>query len=68
MDDDIRAMRKRTGGPGRAVVEPLEGPHGVGNVAGGENVRDNALAMITTTVITLLFHGRHCICVVGVSW
>ena len=55
--------KRRTCGPGSAVVETLQRGRRVDDVAAGEdvNLTGNYLAIITTTIrITLVFHWRHC--------
>lgn len=50
-------------GPGSAVVETAKSRGRVDDVAAGKDIglTDNGLAIkITTTVITLLSHWRHC--------
>lgn len=48
--------------PGSAVVEALQLGRGTDNVARGKDVDlgSHALAIITTTVINLIIHWRHC--------
>lgn len=73
---------RRTCGPGSAVVETAKSRGRVDDVAAGKDIglTDNGLAIkITTTVITLLSHWRHCdwfpggvgldsVCVYGLCW
>ena len=59
-----RRGKRRTCGPGSAVVETLQRGRRVDDVAAGEdvNLTGNYLAIITTTIrITLVFHWRHCL-------